>query len=371
MSEGGAMARGDGRKRLGGTRPFAETRGQLAASARRLQTLLAACTQDCERRLTSLRRLPACASVDPFAAMQAGPPAGADDGAVAGAASSTRGGSLRDARPMSRDVATSLRSAGHGLAAATARAGRITTVAPGRPDDAARRRTGPAQDAPDSGAEPDPLPTALTGMSGLAGALVGELIARFPDHDPRSRKRADASRRSSQAPARPGPGAPQPVPVPYPALGRRRELVPGSTRLAAHAAARGAPPPASPLATPSAALLAALLQAGGPPARAGVSEVSGGVPLLARVLTDLAAASAARTTRPQASTPGLAPRAASRLLGPVTPATSTKPHTKGESKPPAAPEGDPIEDADAGSTLARQLNRQLLDQAWLRGVDLT
>jgi hypothetical protein len=61
-----------------------------------------------------------------------------------------------------------------------------------------------------------------------------------------------------------------------------------------------------------------------------------------------------------------APRASSRLVGPTAPGPGEKP----ASETLEAPVNAGLDTLETGEALARQISRLLLDQAWMRGVDL-
>jgi hypothetical protein len=100
------------------------------------------------------------------------------------------------------------------------------------------------------------------------------------------------------------------------------------------------------------------------PTGGGAAPAGQGPSLLARLVAGLdpPAPSASRPATPPRQP---APRARPRLTAAASPEPGAQP-----GKDKDAPAGDPLPGQEAGE-LAQQLNRLLLDQAWLRGVDLT
>lgn len=91
--------------------------------------------------------------------------------------------------------------------------------------------------------------------------------------------------------------------------------------------------------------------------------------LLAHGLSDVAAVVAGRSGNAAAQRQP-APRAVSRLLNGPLPKQATGAADGRAPAGPEAPASMQLDEGDAGEALAQQINRLLLDQAWMRGVDL-
>jgi hypothetical protein len=116
-------------------------------------------------------------------------------------------------------------------------------------------------------------------------------------------------------------------------------------------------------------LMQALVGSAGKQALGGLTQ---GAPLIGKLLAELAAQPPQKTRRNANQPPSAAPRARSRLLQAANQEVSRdETANRPTLEQPAAPESDRSDNGEAGTELAGNLNRLLLDQAWLRGVDLT
>lgn len=313
------------------TLDLAALQAPRAAGHRLLRLAVAPGAMD---RLSALNAWPACAAFEPLAAMNArqtdGPPTPGDAGATE-TASTPRRGTQRPA-PHGLPATPGQRSASTLQAAAVTAAqgpasAAVTTPTPAPKGKPARlpdpREVAAVMEAllqrPHQGSALPPLPpvntravsTARLPALQTAAALLGALVT------PRAQRAAPTKGPDTTEPAArlPGLAAAQP--------GTREQRV-----LAALQAAAARPPVLSPISTlyrprPHE-------QASAPP--------SGGADM--QVPSDLA------------------PRAASRLLAPPTVAASSRQHLE----TPAADAG--------GDELLDAITRGLVDQAWLRGVNL-
>jgi hypothetical protein len=337
------------------TAPFAGSCARLAASAERLEALLLHATRRCAAVASALARLPASVDFDPFAPLPVAPGSATQPTAAAPRRQRAPGGALpkpaggaplaASLAPPPSGKAAVPRPGGHQRGAGTAPASRPPTTADGAP-----------QDRP------------LSALGQQAGALVADLLARSAPPGPPAR-----------SPASPAARAEPPQTSLDAASARFAEglqnivaSVTGRPPRHASAPARQALRPLPELASITAPLVRQLLEAAAaappPPTSALAQRLPQAGPLLAQLLAGLGPTRPPRGPhRASASPPPMAPRARSHLTGP-TPGAGPAPSTGNRANGPA---GDAEPGQPDGESLARDLNRLLLDQAWLRGVDLT
>ncbi len=362
-SDPGVRGATAGPSRLAGTRPFGAARGRLELAGRRIETLIAACTRVCDARLATLDRLPACATVDPFGAV---PPDASHTDVTK---------PVRRARAEVRGARTALAAAGATGRRTAAQLARAARPAPGMvPADTVTAVAADGAAVAGRAAErggSDALAGALTGMSRLAALLVGDLLERFPGPMPVAPLGRTAGKVTVPAPLPfSPPAAPRPEPLSHrhsrqraaPALERAQQ---GRDPGRGGAFLFDAPPgqaAASRLAPASNSLV---VQASWTPAAA-----TAGIALAGRLLAELGPRRAAAGRQPAPRLADPAPRAPSRLLDGATTPPLSGDAAGGEGRAPQSPVSDAVESTDAAEDFARQINRLLLDQAWLRGVDL-
>jgi hypothetical protein len=330
-----------------GTCLLACAREELRQVEQRLTALAEACTLRCDGLLTAFQHLPASARFAPFPQTEPTPPAACPG--------------PTGAPGRRRSTASPLAKAGADTLAKTplpepqrAAAGRHGATGQTTSDSRLRARP------PAIPAGPVEAVQQLAALPAAANSLVADLLARWPDALPGAR-----------------PQAPPRVPAPGDRLADTplgqiiEDLVAAATGRpgpAQSAAARQVRRPPGQLAATGAAIaewLASQTPEAAAPAEGLAAALAGqGPSLLGQLLAGLSPA--ALSTGP---TPGTAreaaPRARSLLTGGATPEAAAPARS-----PKAAPGSDPLP-AEEASELAQQLNRLLLDQAWLRGVDLT
>ena len=352
---------------------------QLQRAQHRLLALASQCSERIDRLEQAFQQLPAAATFDPFAVVAAAPMASATTAAAPAPRAQGRTRSPADARrpaPMSAGALGRVGAAGlsalqvpravtddggPGIAAALAgaAAGRSGTVAP-----AAVPGAGQHHEQADAGA---PL---LSGWLGTLGNLAGEQVALLMQRHAAPSLAAGLG--GAVAAAIAGQGAHgQPVEAQ-----RRREGAGPFVASPGSAEAR------RPLMHLGQELLQGLngafaaqgwSEAQATPARqAGtVSQVIATAPqlleqLLAQGLGHALGGAIGMPAQPTPLARQTAPRAASRLVGAQAAAASDP----GRPQSPDAPAAAALDDLDAGEAVAQQISRLLLDQAWMRGVDL-
>lgn len=334
-----------------GAEALACCRARLAATEQRLAALTETCLRPCRSLLADLDRLPTAARFEPFPAEATPPvPVGAASGRESARGRRTPGQEAGSARTAPGENAF---AAGNPPAPPPAQARRTAPIAAGG------RSHGSAAPAEDSR-------LAQTGSAGAAtpasfGAAVAALLARWPDAP-------------GNAPARPAtPAAPAAASLADTPLG------PIIQNLVTQSTGRPGPRQSAParqfarlptqLGAATAAAVAEWLasQAPAPASRQGglAAALAGQAPsLLAQLVAGLDPAEAkANDAAAPAAPRQAAPRARSRLNEAAAPEANARPAHD-------APAATSLPGQEA-SELAKQLNRLLLDQAWLRGVDLT
>jgi hypothetical protein len=328
--------------------PLARARSELRRTEARLAALAEACTRPCEHLLAALRHLPSAARWQPFPAAPAEPAAGSARGHEYSGKRGVRGqapGAVpvrsEAALPGSQERATPQASAVPRQEAVRSGLGPRASTQP------EASRSGGRSHEP--GAHPSPA----------FGAAVAALLARWPE----TPDTAFARLRPPPAPAG-GSLADTPLGPMLQQLVAQTSGRPGAGQSAP--ARQDHRPPAEAGAT--AAAVADLLgrhAPAAPRAPAGLSApLAGQGPSLLLDLLAGAIPAAPRSAIPAPAPRQAAPRARSRLTQDAgAEAASAR-------RPPEASGSDPLPGQE-GSELAQQLNRLLLDQAWLRGVDLT
>lgn len=371
------------------TVPLACSCDQLQRAQQRLQALTSQCSEVFNRLQQAFDRLPAAAAFDPFAVAAPAPVAG---GQMAGAPASRRGA---EARPPTETQRLSARPAGppgqigsagqrlqqvRPLQAAPTTGGGLATT--GALAAAVAGRSGASSGGGDRG--PAGLGVASLddwlGSLGTLSTLGGEQVARLMQRHAAPSLTAGLGAALAGALAV-GGDADQP-----PAAQRRREGVglPSGPLGAALAQVLQAAAPTGPpgrVERPSTVLGQGLGEAlattwPGPPAAPArpvgmASQALATAPqlleqLLSQGLGGAVAGTSGRAVRPADLPRRPAPRAASRLVGAQPPAAQDQARAQG----PDAPAAAALEALDAGEAMAQQISRLLLDQAWMRGVDL-
>jgi len=310
----------------------------VAAAGARLRRVAQA--ERCTRLLGQLERLPACASADPWAI--AWPEGALAEKTAVPASRRASLAPLPEARARARA----------GLAASAVAA----PVRPGQPTLAHRETIAPRGLAPLPARDRAEPPAADARTAAVAAWLArnAPLPARSSAtevRDPLAR-RASAAHPSALNPLVPGAAAASPASAPPADADSAHSFV----QRRAREAANSAPAESIPAPRGSGAPAAAAPQGGPLPAAALLQQLVAGL---------VPAASTAAHSHPPAAPTTPAPRAASRLLTPTAAAPAASPRgSAGAAARADAPD-------DSGESTAQQLNRLLIDQAWLRGVDLT
>ena len=341
----------------------------------RFNALVRACTTRCDRLIDALERLPESATFDPLAA---------EPLEVSQKAPTKRKASAPGSRkpitplPVKGIGASKLGQAGEALLKVAAQsaqnAGQSVSPAKGRLGEqaAAKRDDGKSLGA-------------LAGQTlETGGKLLAALLENYPAPKGRSGKAQPINAQTTQAKPTTLAGAGQALikaartNSSFPqGLGRafKNAMGPAQTlpdksmlrKLSADALKSGAA--AIGKAPTVQSLLQDLIGATGKQTLGGLTQ---GAPLIGKLLAELAAQPAQKSRRTANQTPAAAPRARSRLLQAanqdVRPDEKT---SRARREQAAAPESDRTENGETGTELAGNLNRLLLDQAWLRGVDLT
>ena len=362
---------------------------RIAAAGVRLERLIAACSADCTHLTEAFEHLCAHASVYPFAAVALG---GVSVGAAAGLGTEAQPG-------RNADIATARSGTAHRSPGATpaARAGALGTLAQA----SITPRPQTAFDAiPDTGqTKPKSAPTSasslhavgrsvpergttITPINTRAGALVGALIDGFQAQDRSASSarltglHATADPRTTEllsagAPTikRPQTRLPSAIPTLAAVLNRAdARSLPHSAQAAAvpqrpsqHAPTLSAPPA---LGVPGVARLQALVEADRDRSQNNAPRAAG------RGARSAVGGEQHDPAAPTLRATLIAPRVQSRLIpNAAEPAlAATQPATPGVH---AAPAADQLEAGVSSDELAHRLNLLLLDQAWLRGVDLS
>lgn len=347
--------------RIAGTRPLASCMAHLREIDARLEALSDACTRRCEALLVTLQHLPQAAGFEPFPTTT--PAAASAPAQVSQPRSRPRKSSQTPSD--SRTVAPSPRpDPGQGAFAGVAQALAAASQPGAR---AAMLAKGALQDL--TSGNPAAVPGGLAALPQAAGLLVADLLARVPTPLTPGHPR--------QA-AQPGGQPNQPHDPAEVRFSRMLDqlVAQGTGRPPAHQSAPARQSKRKPTSLGPAVVQAvaqALARHPDLPPQAGMAGLAEGLAqtlpaLLPHLLADLAPAPSAGATRqtpgPAASSRSPAPRAQARL---VEGTPQAKPSGGGQKSAPAS---DP-QSAENGGELAGQLNRLLLDQAWLRGVDLT
>lgn len=362
-------------KPLKGTRALAAAKGALGECEARFNALVRACTTRCDRLIDALERLPEAATVDPLAA---------DPTEVSRRNTARRKNSAqRNRKPIAplpvKGIGTNgtLGKVGEAVLQAARSAqdsGESVSVAKGRLGEqlAAKRDDRTPRGSPDVGSvasagnlvlallETRAAPkvragkaqTAVTQATSTASrmlGLAGEAVA----------KAAAAGATKMQAPS----------PVSRDRKGSALGLSGKSMLQTGSASAVKSGTESAGKARTTQTLMQALMGSAGTPALGGLTQ---GAPLIGKLLAELAAQAPQKPRRNANPPPSTAPRARSRLLQAANQAVSRdETASRPRREQPTAPESDHTDNGEAGTELAGSLNRLLLDQAWLRGVDLT
>jgi hypothetical protein len=327
-----------------GTCPMACVREEMRQVEQRLTALAVACTARCDGLLAAFQHLPAAAGFEPFPQTEPAP--------------TPVGHSPASAPGRRRQTASTLADA-------------LVKTPPAFPQPGATPRQGATGQTPSPSklrARPPRIPAGpaeaveqLAALPGAASSLVTDLLARWPD-------------------GLLGAGSPTLLSPTSPAVGRLADTPLGQIIESLVASATGRPGPAQSATARQVRRLPAQLGATGAaiaewlasqapeataPADGLAAALAGqGPSLLGQLLAGLSPAPRSVGQTPAAAQRQAAPRARSRLTeGGAESAAAAR-------SPKAAPASDPLPAEDA-SEVAKQLNRLLLDQAWLRGVDLT
>jgi hypothetical protein len=343
------------RRRLG-TAPLACAGEALRRSGEHLAALSEACARPCAELLTALEALPAAARCEPF------PPETLTGFAVTAEGAPSRSRSPAGGRSREAAVGWGEERTAPGLVDAVpasphpAKPRRRQRVE-GEPPTLAGQRL-PAADTLPARERPAPAPQSTATPASLGGA-VAALMARWPGA------------------AEGAPAHAVPPPLPAGASLANTPLGPLIQNLVAQSSGRpttGHSAPARQFArlpvefgAATAAAVAEWLASHAPapavrPTSLGAALAGEGPSLLAQLVAGVAPAPQGNR-QPVATPRQPAPRARSRLTDAASPETGAR-------RAKEAPAGDPQPGQEAGE-LAQQLNRLLLDQAWLRGVDLT
>lgn len=326
-----------------GTEPLQHAWSEMQVNARRVRRLVAQRAGRCERLMAALERAPGFVAADPWAAQLPVP-----DAAAGAGARTAQGRALRElgARPDAPMVLHGIGSpkpsarAASGVGAARRSASQMSPSWPARADVQARALPSAFDQV---------LQSPRSVLPGAAAAAVSQAMAR---HAPASDARAVDSGLTL--------GDLLPVAKDDPVLPARGVRRPSGARLAAGAPNEEAPEMPADLAR-GATRLAAIL-----PTAPDNSVASSALKPAAELLQMLLPEIAPGATRPAANDAPVAaaPRAASRLL--PNPATAATPTAR--SPAPSQAKHTP---ADTDEATAQAINRLLIDQAWLRGVDFT
>ncbi len=352
------------------TVPLACSCDELQRAQLRLQALASQCSERIERLSQAFDLLPAAASFDAFAVAA---PASGQVGEEVDAQAVRRNSRARPSEPASPPPATPgpLLAAGRAsstqLPAGGSRAGagaQSGTVAPG-----------PGSGDKSGVASLNGWLGSLGQLAALGGEQVALLMQRHATSPPviglgaamagaealngKSGQQASAARRRKSAGmfgAESGAAFSQATQALAGAPGAATSLSPGLAQVMAEAqaTARSANRQPSP-AWPGGAQPSGLVGA------AQLLEQ-----LLAPGLASVVAGAFAGSSQPAVPPRQPATRADSRLVGPLP----TVAQGKARAQAPDAPAAGELESPDLGEAVAQQINRLLLDQAWLRGVDL-
>jgi hypothetical protein len=336
---------------------FACSCAQVEAAEARIAALAQGMESRCAALARAMESLPALASFDPFDL----PPTAGDTTPASPAAASARGRKAGRATPTEHSAKLGQTAASR-PAATPASAGKPAQSSPLAAAGAAVAKGLPqaaAQTTPTPPADIAGIPASVVSAGSLVASLVGELMARTAPAIAGEQIGRALAGRTAQAPARSAPARKRPA---APATRADAGLSGLSAAVAQGMRALSGATPAGPASRPSASAFGALAVAGGA-ASAGMLEAPRLIEYLLGGLTPAAPVERARGKAPSPAAP--APRAASRLLEAIA-GQDDQTRTS-----PAAPAADPLPDDAAGEALARDINRLLLDQAWLRGVDLT
>lgn len=329
-----------------GTLGFACTCDEIHAAEARIEALAEGMAQRCEALAQAISSLPALAEFDPLA--------------LPAAAAAKTPPTARPARRRPAPAQPVLPAPIEALVQPSVEAARKVLGALG----STVLGTGQDSRSPAAGLIPrmpfgiPGIPQGLVTAGSLAAELVGDLLARVPQPtfaDALRGLSVPAPRRKAASSANPSGGSsPRPTtkrPADADATAPMVEEV-----LRAMQALAGKPPAA----TPVQGNLAAAGQ--------GFASMVQAPALIEILLGGIAAATAGASAQTGRGKPTAlaapAPRAASRLFD--APAGEPGP----TAKRPAAPSSDAPDEGGAAA-LAQGINRLLLDQAWLRGVDLT
>jgi hypothetical protein len=356
---------------------FASSRDRLQRLGRRIEALAGGCEARVQALMQSLERLPQAATFEPFAVV------GVRSGSAAGAAET---GGVQDGQRARGPRATAARG---GSVASAAPVGRTRTQGLGLlPDLIPKGDSSPAQrpgwhSAAGHAWKTTELPSARGATRGQGAAELGRGDAAVP---PRSRQASGAVPSGSDATATPMPWLPRSAQVDAPAMPRSAHAAASASLARAAFASWAAQHPAAQSSLPAQQVLQQQLAAlEAPPAHPAAGAPAAAWPMPPHADRGAAAAqpaaavptptpsslarpavlSAAAAARLAALEPAM-PRAASRLLPPAPAAgAAAAAHESHATALPAEPQAQPDEDA-----LLDAMNHRLIDQAWLRGVDL-
>lgn len=360
--------------------PLACSCDALQRAQQRLQALASQAGERIDRLQRAFEQLPAAANFDPFAVQPTGP---APDAGSAGSVASRPAGTgptlpaLVDSahRPLRRPATAgaggqrdarpgAVLGLGAALAGATAAVASAAVVG-------AQARTGSLTDWLDP----------LARLAVLGGEQVAQLMQRHAAPPPVTGLgaiSAAALARLAQAEAQ--PASP---------MGRMGARLPGGNDGSARARTRQSTPPPDgtgpdqPSPQGLGQLLGEALAGSGWSGRSKTQDPAGGSraaalvtapELLERLLTQ-GLGGAVGGLFGAAAEPGppmrqAAPRAASRLVGAQTSTAHSDARDPARAPADDAPAAAALEAQDAGEAMAQQISRLLLDQAWMRGVDL-
>lgn len=377
-----------------GTVPLACNCDQLQRAQQRLQALASQCKERIDRLQQAFDRLPAAASFDPFAVAAPAPSGGA--ATAAAPAPRPPADALRHAPTLGRVSTSGLQPLPPGQAQQAPAAGggpgiagALAGAAAGRPG--ASLGTVVSSAAPGAGNDQQRADASVASLNGWLGslgtlaALGGEQVALLMQRHAAPSLAVGLGGAVADAVATAlgadGPGA-QPARVQ-----RRRDaggLLGASLGSAVQVAlssheSGAAQRPSTVLGQGLAqGLSAAFTAVGWPdmqtmPARLGgaASQALATAPqllehLLAQGLGSAVAGTLGGSAQPAKPARQPAPRAASRLVG----AQSSAAGHEARAQVPDAPAAASLDALDAGEAMAQQISRLLLDQAWMRGVDL-
>lgn len=341
---------------------------QLQRAQQRLLALASQCSDRIDRLEQAFDRLPAAAVFEPFAVAAAAPTASATTAAALAPRTQGRKGSPAEAlRPASTSAGALGRVGAAGLPAlqtprgttdddgpgiagalAGAMAGR-TSASSGKAAPSLSGWLGTLGNLAALGGEQVALLMQRHAAPSLALGLGGAVAAALAGQGERGQPAEAQRRREGASPFVASPGSAQ---ARRPLMRLGQEMLQGLN--GAFAAEGGS-------------------EAQATPARyAGtVSQVMATAPqlleqLLAQGLGHAVGGAIGMPAQPTQLARQPAPRAASRLVG-VQAATASDP---GRPQSPDAPAAASLDDLDAGEAVAQQISRLLLDQAWMRGVDL-